>query len=177
MRYRNNLTKVTMAFIFCTFILLSYNQIKSQNTNSNNIDDSKKINMDKIINKTYNKEWKLAERARYIQGTIVSLKQSSDGIYILNLKVEENYHSVTDPVEDKNYPFKIGKAVKFILKDKPKICLINNNRIIVYEGKVTTNGSNYFFGADVMYYEKSGKYYDMNKKEVKLPLHDYPNSL
>ncbi|WP_325390154.1 hypothetical protein [Desulfitobacterium sp.] len=129
----------------------------------------------KALENTYNGEWHSISRLRYIKGTIVSLKQSSEGKYILNLKVEFNYHSETDPVRG-DFPFKIGEVVEFTLKDKPKIALSNNKRIIIYQGQITTDGKNDFLGADIKYYEEKGKYFDMTGKEINLPPHDYPSS-
>lgn len=122
-------------------------------------------------------EWHSISKLRYIQGTIVSLKQSSEGKFILNLKVEVNYHSETDSIGSLDFPFKIGEVVEFTLKYKPEISLSNNKRIIIYEGQITTDGKNDFLGADIKYYEEEGKYFNMTGKEINLPPQDYPISL
>jgi Antirepressor regulating drug resistance, predicted signal transduction N-terminal membrane component len=124
-----------------------------------------------------NEKWQLISRARYIQGTVAALENSNDGKYILCLNVEINFHSDTDPVDDKNYPFKTGEVVKFVLKNKPEIDLGNNSRVVIYEGQVTSNGKDDFLGADIKYYEDKGKFYDMSSKEISLPPTDYPSGL
>ena len=91
--------------------------------------------------------------------------------------MEYNYHSGTDPVESLDYPFKIGDIVEFKLKYKPEISLSNNQRIIIYQGQITTDGKKYFLGADVKYYEEKGEFFDMTGKEINLPPQDYPSSL
>ncbi|MDV3426516.1 MAG: M56 family metallopeptidase, partial [Bacillota bacterium] len=122
-------------------------------------------------------KWQLISRARYIQGTIAGLETSKDGKYILSLNVEINFHSDTDPVDDKNYPFKTGEVVKFVLKNKPEINLENNSRVVIYEGQVTINGKDDFLGADIKYYEEKGKFYDMSSKEISMPPKDYDTGL
>lgn len=172
MKQGNKFIKISKVLVICTLIisvLFSYNQVNSKATVINKTNKS--------IQNTYNKGWQLISRARYIKGTIVSLKKSSNGKYILNLKVEVNYHSKADPVESLNFPFKIGNVVEFVLKDKPKINLSNGKRIIIYQGQITTNEKDNFLGANIKYYEYKHEYFDMNGKKVTLPPKDYPNSL
>jgi len=122
-------------------------------------------------------KWQLISRARYIQGTVAGLEHSEDGKYILSLNVEINFHSDTDSVGDKNYPFKTGEVVKFVLKNKPEIDLGNNSRVVIYEGQVTVNGKDDFLGADIKYYEDKGKFYDMSSKEISMPPKDYDSGI
>jgi hypothetical protein len=180
MKYRNNLRNISKTLMLCIFIisvLLGCNQIKSENSKTNTINNNNQEKPNKLLENSYNGEWQQIARLRYIKGTIVSLVQSLDGRYILNLKVEFNFHSETDPVGSPDYPFKIGNVVEFTLKDKPKVNLSDNERIIVYQGQVTTDGKNDFLGADIKYYEKQGKYFDINGKEIIVPPQDYPSSL
>lgn len=180
MKHRNNLIRVSKTIILCTFMIsvligCNKNTIPNyQNSNTVTKDNSLVQSKQEI---TYDGKWKFIARPRYIKGTMVSLKQSSNGPYILNLKVELNYHSGTDPVDRSDYPFKIGEVVEFMLKDKPKINLSNNKRVIIYQCQITTDGKNDFLGADIRYYENEGKYFDMNGNVANLPPEDYPSSM
>lgn len=180
MKYRSNLRNISKTLILCIFIisvLIGRNQIKSVNNKTNTIKNNNQEKPNKLLENSYNGEWQQISRLRYIKGTIVSFEQSLDGRYILNLKVEFNFHSETDPVGSLDYPFKIGNVVEFTLKDKPKVNISNNERIIIYQGQVTTDGKNDFLGADIKYYEEQGKYFDKNGKEIILPPQDYPSRL
>ena len=107
---------------------------------------------------------------------MISFKHSTDGKIILNLKVEINYHSSTDPVDSSDFPFKIGQVVEFILKDEPKIDLNKIKRVIIYESQVTSDGKDNFLGAAVKYYEIYGKFIDLDGNQTNLPPQEYPNS-
>lgn len=178
MKFWNNIKRILEVFIFCTYMILilsGFNLIKPQNTNIIKYDKQKPTN--KSVRSTHSGNWQLISRARYIKGTIVSLKQLYNGKNILSLKVEVNYHGGTDPVDNKDYPFKVGEVVRFVLKNKPKINISNYKRVIIYQGQITTNGKDDFLGAEIKYFEKKSKYFDMNGKAIGLPPHDYPNSL
>lgn len=124
-----------------------------------------------------NKKWESIDRLHYVQGKIVLLKKSLDGKYLLRLKIEKDYHTGTDPIDNQNYPFKIGSVIDFYLKDQPKFNFSKNKRIIIYESDVTTNGHDRFLGASIKYYEKNGKFFDLADKQINLPSTQYPNTL
>lgn len=176
MKYENNSRSVFKILIIAALIipaLAGCSQIRGTNT----IKINKQEQTHKLSINKYNADWQLIGRLRYVRGTIISLKQSSDGRYTLNIKIEFNYHNQADPVDSSDYPFKTGDAVEFVLKDKPKVNLSNGDRIIIYEGQATKDGKNDFLGADIKYYEKQGKYFDMDGNEINLPPQDYPSSL
>jgi hypothetical protein len=165
------------------FVGCSYNSINSKNKSENNkltITDIPKNNVEQqpksdILNvnipieQDTNNKWESIDRLRYVQGKIVSLKKISDGKSILNLEIEKNYHDGTDPVDTTDYPFKIGDVVEFYLNGQPKIDLGKIKRIIVYESDFTTNGNDTFLGASIKYYERDGKFFDMEGKQISLP--------
>lgn len=178
MRHVSNLRRVSKIVILCTFTILT---LVSGNTvmphGASIIKNNTKEQSDESTQNIYNRGWQFISRARYVRGTIVSLKKSPDGKYILNLKVEVNYHNETDPIDSIDFPFKIGDVVEFTLKEKPKINFKNFERIIIYQGLITTNGKDSFLGASIKYYKDKDKYLDMNGKEITLPPQDYTNRL
>jgi hypothetical protein len=154
----------------------SFNSVSSENIVSGASKDNSQEQSNTTI-ASYNGEWHLIARARFIQGVVVALDNSADGKKILSLKVEVNYHSGTDPLDDKNSPFIIGQVVKFVLKNKPQIDISKNERVIIYQAQITTNGKDNFLGADIKYYENKGKFFDINGKEIYLPPQDYPSGI
>lgn len=174
---------IFLMLILLVLALVSCNRILPSNSNDTFtkkekvtvIPPSNEItNSNDQTDKNRNGKWQFISRARYIQGSVISFKQSADGQMILNLKVEINYHSSTDPVDSSEFPFKIGQVVEFILKDEPKIDLNKIKRVIIYERQVTTDGKDNFLGAAVKYYEINGKYFDLNGKPISLPPEEYP---
>lgn len=111
--------------------------------------------------------WEPISRARYTQGTIEFLGKTSD-FYTLTLKVERKYHSEADPIDNPNLPFQKDEVVQIVLKEAPKIELAENTRVIIL-GSQVTSGKKTFYGGDILYFEKSKKYYDMNGEEAVLP--------
>ncbi|MDF2881795.1 MAG: hypothetical protein K0R54_2352 [Clostridiaceae bacterium] len=180
MKYENNLKNFFKTFILAASIvsiLAGCSQVKPESSKDNTIKNNEQKQTNESLVNTNNENWQVVGKLAYVRGTIVSLKQSSDGKYKLNLKVEFNYKAGTDAVDNLDYPFKVGTTAEFVLKNKPKVNLSTNDRIIIYEGQVTADGKSDFLGADIKYYEKQGKYFDMNGMEIKLPPQDYPNSL
>lgn len=196
MKYKKSSKNFIKIFILAAsfvFILSGCSQIKPESSKDNTTKNSEQKQSTETVAKTSennqqnqvvvspvknsNENWQVIGKLTYVRGTIVSLKQASDGKYKLNLKVEFNYHSGTDAVDNSDYPFKVGTTEEFVLKNKPEVNFSDNDRIIIYEGQVTADGKSDFSGADIKYYEKQGKYFDMNGKEIMLPPKDYPNSL
>lgn len=176
---------IFLMLILLVLALVSCNKIQPSNTNDTFtkkekvtvIPPTNKItNQNNQTDKNRNEKWQFLSRARYIQGSVISFKHSTDGKIILNLKVEINYHSSTDPVDSSDFPFKIGQVVEFILKDEPKIDLNKIKRVIIYESQVTSDGKDNFLGAAVKYYEIYGKFIDLDGNQTNLPPQEYPNS-
>ncbi|MHB1125728.1 MAG: hypothetical protein ACYC2T_02045 [Bacillota bacterium] len=118
-------------------------------------------------------KWNLISWARYVQGLVVAVSEQTDGLYKLTLKVEVNYHNGTDPVNTPDFPFNRGQVVDFYLKDNPRLDFKQVKRVIVYEGKITTDPGTDFLGAVIRYYEKDGNFFDLDGKQVSLPPQDY----
>ena len=122
-----------------------------------------------------NEPWESIDRLHYVQGTIVSLENISDEKSILSLKIEKNYQS--GPVDSEDYPFIIGETVEFYLNHQPEIDLKKMKRVILYESDVTSGDGDCFLAASIKYYEKDGKFIDMDGNQISLPPTEYPQSL
>ncbi|WP_407310363.1 hypothetical protein [Desulfosporosinus sp. SB140] len=161
---------------------LSVGQLSTTNETSSNNETDKLITQSTTNQSTQpeistSEAWQIVSRLRYVQGEVVSLQQSPDGSITLSLRVEVSYHNGTDPIEDPDFPFKRGQIVEFIIKDRPPMDLSKFKRVIIYEGQVTTDGINDFLGAVVKYYEQDSNFFDLNGKQIKLPLEDYPQTI
>lgn len=168
-----SIIKIYMICCLITLIVGGCNKAKSGDSIANeSTSNSINITNDDI----YNCQWTLISRARFVQGTIVSLENLPNGTCVLNLKVEVNFHDTADPVDNEDFLFKVGEAASFILKSTPSIGISNGRRIVIYEGQVSANNKDNFIGAEIRYYEDDNKFYDLNKREITLPPKDYPNS-
>lgn len=121
-------------------------------------------------------QWTQLDRLHYTQGVIQSFQKNADGTGTLSLKVSKNYHSGTDPVDSPDSPFPIGTTQSFILQKYTAKDLPAGAEIVVYDCNVAlkSNPNKQFAGAAVLYYEKSGKYFNDNGKEINMPSADYP---
>jgi dienelactone hydrolase len=121
-------------------------------------------------------QWVQLDRLHYTKGTVQSFLKNADGTGALSLKVIKNYHSGTDPVDNPDSPFPVGTTQSFILQKYAEKDLSAGAEIVVYDCGVSlkSNPDQQFIGAAVLYYEKGGKYYDVNGKEASLPPADDP---
>lgn len=121
-------------------------------------------------------QWVQLDRLHYTEGVVQSFQKNADGTSTLSLKVTKNYHSGTDPVDNPDSPFPIGTTQSFILQKYSEKDLSAGAKIVVYGCNVATksNPDKQFIGAAVLYYEKSGKYYDASGNAVSMPPADYP---
>jgi len=110
--------------------------------------------------------WEVISRARYSRGTITNLEINSKQVQSVTIEVEKNYQAGADPVDNPNFPFKPGEIVTFRLSNQipqSKIPLKKEDRVIVFYAQYALEGEkDWFWGGDVHYYQKNGKYYDMN---------------
>jgi hypothetical protein len=126
-------------------------------------------------------KWEQLGRAYYTEGTVISKDTSSDNFIVITLQVDRNYHSDTDPIQLPDYPFKNGEVVKVMLKTIPKIDFNSVSKVIVLQSQALQGNSNdWFYGGEIVYYEKDGKYYDLKGNEAVLPfnkIEDNPNKI
>jgi|GEM_PF-319018 len=121
-------------------------------------------------------QWVQLDRLHYTEGVVQSFQKNADGTGTLSIKVTKNYHSGTDPVDSPNSPFPIGVTQSFLLQKYSEKNLPAGAEIVAYNCNVAleSNPDKQFAGAVVLYYEKSGKYYDASGNAVSMPPADYP---
>jgi hypothetical protein len=124
----------------------------------------------------YAGKWSQLDRLRYVEGSVVSVNQDSDGTAILKLEIVKNFHNGADPMGGAGDPYKIGSVQKFVLQRLPGISLKAGEDIVIYQcGVYPLSGSmNQFLGAAIRYYKKSGAYYDLSGEKVTMPPKEYP---
>ncbi|KQL52735.1 hypothetical protein AN964_03835 [Heyndrickxia shackletonii] len=112
----------------------------------------------------------LGARLYYLQGTVKGIKKNRDGKKVLNLLVEKAFQNSASGAKN---PYKIGKIYSFIIKTMPSMDL-NQKRVIIYGGQVTSNDQDNFIGAKVVYFQSKNKFVDFKGKPAIIPPKDYP---
>lgn len=164
-----------MVFSFTTSNLNDYyiennekfNESLDRLFNTNSETDEKQTG---VLLRTDGKWVQLGHRLFYLEGIVKTIEKNPDGKTVLQLTVGKTYQSETDGVES---PYKKGTVNSFFLKETPKKDL-NNKRVIIYCGQVSSNDQDDFQGAKIIFVEIANKFVDLNGKEGVLPPEEYP---
>lgn len=122
------------------------------------------------------RSWRSLGRLHYTEGIIQSFQKSAKGTGTLSLKITQNYHSGTDPVDDPNTPFPLGTTKDFVLQQFSETRLKKGTDVVIYGCDVSSESdpNRQFSGAAVMYYKKDGDFVDSTGKAAGMPPRDYP---
>lgn len=142
----------------------------STNNDTTSTSSNNKSNADsKPLLRKDGKWVQLGARLYYLQGTVKVIQKNSDGKEVLNLLVEKAFQNPTAGAEN---PYKNEQVYSFIIKTLPSVEL-NQKKVIIYGGQVTSNDQDNFIGAEVVYYQLKNQFVDFNGKPAVIPPKDY----
>ena len=110
----------------------------------------------------YDPIWIGSIRTVYVEGKVSFFDKDKN---IVEIEVKKNIHKGTSSIDSQDSPFAIGAKEKFRLIELTKVSFDDIKNIIIAVNKYSIEDTN-FYGCEISYYEKDGKWFDIYGTEA-----------